>query len=622
MNTLKFTTYTYFGTGADTKQFQMPYPLFLDDMLYEQIKAECETQGTGSITIQHWTNVTMPVEQAVSKINTFLGGSRYIGNNVPYYVINPLDSGFTDSGYPTISGYLNKFRINTTMYRPNTGSMTQTPTQIVLLNGVELNNTQLSNLYDYTNMTAGENPPPTITYTADMSCGGGGYLAFVERSTSHMSGHSDYGMISLNIPIFKSDFIVNNLVNSAYDFKSCYLSIIIYFDVDTASRDILNIFEVDIRGAYSETQSQWYRVFDSIDLDYTMPEEDDQENPYGGGGNSGPGGGDGTLRPGSLDSIDPAEIPDLPTLSAADLGFITIYNPTATELKALSSFMWSSAFDLVTYKKLFSDPMQSIIGLAIVPVAPSVGGVKNVHFGTIDSGIAMNYLASNYVQLDCGWCDVERYIGCFMDNEPYTKISIYLPFIGIRQLSADDVIGGSIHVVYNIDVLTGACACFIEHDTRGVLYSYNGSCITNIPLTAVNFSGAIQNAVSAIGSAVGMVAGVATGAAPLTAMGAMGLMTSAANTALNSKPQVQRSGNLGGSAGIMSIMRPYVIIERPDVSVPGNVQHYVGQTSNITMSLGSCHGFTLCEYVHIDNVSATTEEIAEIESLLKQGVIL
>ena len=184
------------------------------------------------------------------------------------------------------------------------------------------------------------------------------------------------------------------------------------------------------------------------------------------------------------------------------------------------------------------------------------------------------------------------------------------------------MIGGSIHVVYNIDVLSGACACFIEHNSRGVLYSYNGSCITNVPLTAVNFSGAIQNAVSAIGSAVGMVAGMATGAAPVAAMGAVGLLTSAANTALNSKPQVQRSGNLGGSAGIMSIMTPYVIIERPSLSVPNNVQHYVGQTSNITMSLGDCRGFTLCEYVHIDNVSATTEEIAEIESLLKQGVIL
>jgi hypothetical protein len=266
--------------------------------------------------------------------------------------------------------------------------------------------------------------------------------------------------------------------------------------------------------------------------------------------------------------------------------------------------------------------MQSIIGLAIVPVAPSTAGSKSVKFGTIDSGVSMPYLSTNFVQLDCGSVALEKYVGCFMDNDPYTKISIYLPFVGIRQLSADDVIGGSIHVVYNIDVLTGACACFIEHSTRGVLYSYNGSCITNVPLTSVNFSGAIQNAVSAVGSMIGIAAGVATGAAPITAMSAVGLMTSAANTALNSKPSVQRSGNLGGSAGILSIMKPYVIIERPALSVPSNIQHYAGQTSNITMSLGACRGFTMCEFVHIDGVSATSEEITEIESLLKAGVIL
>ena len=209
-----------------------------------------------------------------------------------------------------------------------------------------------------------------------------------------------------------------------------------------------------------------------------------------------------------------------------------------------------------------------------------------------------------------------------MDYAPYTKISIYLPYIGIRELSADDVIGGSLNVQYIVDVLTGACACFISHSTRGVLYSYNGSCITNVPLTAQNFSGAIQNAVSAVIGGVGVIAGMATGAAPVTAMGVTGLLNSAANTAINSKPQIQRSGNLGGSAGIMSIQKPYIIIERPNLSVPANVQHYVGQTSNLTRSLGSCSGFTMVEYIHLDGISATSQEIAEIESLLKQGVIL
>lgn len=357
-------------------------------------------------------------------------------------------------------------------------------------------------------------------------------------------------------------------------------------------------------------------------LNNTAYVANDSNNPYTSSSVSAMGGADGTLNPGILDSVDKATIPELPSISACDLGFITIYNPSASELRQLSQFMWSGAFDLATYKKLFADPMQSIIGLAVVPVNPSIGGSKNVMFGSIDSGISMSYLSSNWTQLDCGWVDIDKYIGSFMDYAPYTKISIYLPFIGIRDLSADDIMGGSIHVVYNIDVLTGACAAFVEHSSKGVLYSYNGSCITNIPLTSENFSGAIQNAVSAVISGIGTIAGMATGAAPITAMGVAGLMNSAANTALNSKPQIQRSGNLGGSAGILSILTPYVMIERPNVSVPDNVENFAGQCSNITMRLGSCKGFTMCEFVHLHDVAATSDEIAEIEGMLKAGVIL
>jgi hypothetical protein len=349
-------------------------------------------------------------------------------------------------------------------------------------------------------------------------------------------------------------------------------------------------------------------------------EDDDPENPYGDPGNSSEGGGDGGY--GDPDSVDPAEIPSLPSINVCDLGLITMYNPTQSQCKALSNFLWSGLFDPATYKKLFSDPMEGIIGLAIVPVSPSIAGSKNVQIGNIDSGVSMSYLSSNWKEVDCGWCDIEKYVGCFMDADPYTKISIYLPFIGIRQLAADDVNGGSIHVVYHVDVLTGACACFIQHNTRGVLYTFNGSCITNVPLTSINFSGAIQNAVSAVISGIGTLAGMSTGAAPVSAMGAMGLLNSASNAALNSKPSIQRSGNLGGSAGILSILKPYVIIERPDISVPYKVQNFTGQTCNITYYLSALSGFTMCEYVHIENCSGTSEEVAEIESLLKQGVYL
>lgn len=354
-------------------------------------------------------------------------------------------------------------------------------------------------------------------------------------------------------------------------------------------------------------------------IDGPATQESDSDNPYGITVSQG-GGGNGHY--GDIDSVEGTPIPNLPSITAAELGFITMYNPTRAQLIALSSFMWSGLFDLDTYKKLFSDPMESIIGLSIVPVAPTVAGSKNVMFGSIDSGVSMSYLSTQYVQFNCGSVTIEDYVGSFLDYSPYTKISIYLPYIGIHELSPDDIMNDTINVTYNIDVLSGACGAFISSSQKGVLYSYNGSCISNIPLTSINFSSAIQNAVSAVCSGAATIAGIATGAAPLTAAGVGGLLTSASNTALNSKPSIQRSGSLGGSAGILSVQKPYIIIERPNLSVPMNVQRFVGQTSNITAYLGNLKGFTMVEYVHIEGVPATDDEIKEIEQLLKEGVYL
>ena len=332
------------------------------------------------------------------------------------------------------------------------------------------------------------------------------------------------------------------------------------------------------------------------------------------------GGGNGSMGRFNPDGVDPALIPALPSLSAANCGFISVYNPTSAQLKALSQFLWSSAFDIDSFKKLFSDPMECIIGLGVVPVRPNLGGSKNVTFGDVDSGVGMSYISSEYVEKNMGSVSIDLLYDSFMDYQ--TSIQIYLPYIGFRQLQPDDIIGGSISVTYHINVIDGGCTAYISHSTRGVLYQYSGSCIANVPLSAINYSGAIQNAVSAAINGAAVVAGIATGAAPVTMMGAAGLASNAANLALNSKPDVQRSGTVSGSAGLMGIQRPYVVIERANISVPNNRNKFVGNTTNVTMLLSSCSGFTMIDEIHLDGVPCTENERDELYQILKKGVIL
>lgn len=67
-------------------------------------------------------------------------------------------------------------------------------------------------------------------------------------------------------------------------------------------------------------------------------------------------------------SSDPIDIPSLPLISVTDVGFTTIYNPSGAQLRNFCNYLWSTEFDLNQFKKMFSDPMDAIINLSIMPV--------------------------------------------------------------------------------------------------------------------------------------------------------------------------------------------------------------------------------------------------------------
>ena len=331
------------------------------------------------------------------------------------------------------------------------------------------------------------------------------------------------------------------------------------------------------------------------------------------------GGGYGTGAITPSDIIDDPEPPDIDAIST---GLLTIFKPTLTQIQSLGDYLWSNAFDVDTLKKLFGDPMDAIIGLSIVPVNPPAGGSKNVKVGNIDTGISMSYLSRQFVEKDLGSLSIDPYIGSFMDYSPYTKIQIYLPYVGFRELSPEDVMGCTLNIKYIIDVLTGGCNAVINVSGKGAIYQFNGSCIANVPLTALNYSGAIQNAISAIGNIATSAGGIATGNPALAGVGAIGLATRASNAVTNIKPTIQRSGNAGGASGLCAVQYPYAIIERPRLSTPANYNGFIGNTLNVTMTIGSCEGLTMVEAIHLDNVLCTENEREELMKMLHEGVII
>lgn len=337
--------------------------------------------------------------------------------------------------------------------------------------------------------------------------------------------------------------------------------------------------------------------------------EKDTSDPYSWGDSSEVGGGGGDFD----NTSTPIQIPELPSISAASTGFISLFNPTLAQLNELASYMWSNLFDIDGWKKLFADPMDAILGLSILPVAVPSGGAKEVKVGNISTGISLTAASTQFVEVDCGSINVNEYWGAYLDYEPYTQAQIFLPYIGTRPISVDEIMGKNIHVVYHVDILTGACCCFVKCGDS-VLYTYNGQCSIPIPITGANYT-SIVNGVISVAASVGSLVASGGASAPTA-------ISSIATSAVNQmKPQIEKSGSISGSAGVLNMQTPYLILIRPRQALPTKQNGFIGYPSLITVQLTELSGYTEVQSIHLENIPATQEELAEIESLLKGGVI-
>ena len=344
-------------------------------------------------------------------------------------------------------------------------------------------------------------------------------------------------------------------------------------------------------------------------------------DPYSGGGESGPETGDPTFDFTSED----IPVPSIPSIGAFNTGFINMYKPTASDLRDLAQYLWSGSFDPENFKKLIANPMDAILGLHIVPATEShpTSSSATLYVGNIDTELSMQRLTEQYYELDCGTINIEPKWGAYLDYAPYSKLTLYLPYIGFVPISPDDCMGGSISVKYHVDVLSGACCVYVYcTSNRGkdshVLYSYTGACACDCPVT----EGQYTNAVLGILNIAGSVAGVITGALAGNAGGITGGIESAANAALSMvKPDISRSGSFGGSAGLMGIQYPYLVLTVPRMCTPGDQQKQEGYPSFVTKTMGQLVGYNQVRVKRLEGMSCTANETEEILTLLEGGAI-
>lgn len=299
-----------------------------------------------------------------------------------------------------------------------------------------------------------------------------------------------------------------------------------------------------------------------------------------------------------------------------------LHDPTwndGTPLYTLFKMSFKQVGDLINY--LCSNSWQSAVtNLGLGNVFGAIAKCITVPFDVrssfrgnsmkilgIDTSVATDGVVNHLQTIDCGTITIDRYFGDFKDYAPYTKCFIYLPYIGVNEISINQVQGKELRLVYGVDLLDGSCVARLSADNKQ-LYSFSGNCATEYPIVGKTPSSPLAAATNMLGNITGSDTLVAT----------VGLLGSVL-TGQNSSSAFQTVGGVAGNWGNVGVLTPFVYLERPVQSIPNNYGSSFGWTCNKYLKLDGLRGYTeVDESIHL-STTATDEEKEMLKEILTSG---
>ena len=378
-----------------------------------------------------------------------------------------------------------------------------------------------------------------------------------------------------------------------------------------------------------------------------VPVDPDDDNPYDELVDDNNHGGNNTNFSEDSDTVTED---NLPTISAVGTGFATLFSPTRGQLRSLSEIFWNSNF-FTAMQNLVENITDMFTSLAMVPFTVPTGGTVEVTWlGMAITEVYLTLAAQQFLEFNMGTINLDADDRIFtydnaLDYSPFSKLGIYLPFIGYQDLDIDECRGSTINLKYRIDILSGACVALIKIN-GSTIYQFTGNCLTQIPITNESIQSLISDAVNVgIAAANARTVGAASSADIAAAEGSdkmtdvqrkaheaharvsqtnadTHLQSATANAIMGLKPQYNKTGSVSAAAAMMSVRQPYLFLTTSRMAIPKYYEHYAGFPCNMTDTLGNFQGFTVVESIRLNDLVATTPEVEEIYELLKKGVII
>lgn len=362
------------------------------------------------------------------------------------------------------------------------------------------------------------------------------------------------------------------------------------------------------------------------------PDDGDEDNDKPGNGDDEPEGGDGDKDKES----DP--VPDDDVVESYSItGLMTIYELLDSSLATLGSKLWSENV-MSKFLKITGNPIDAIIDLSVSYINFPSSTSQNIMLGNVELDINAPVITNPICDINLGTLSINEFWGDFKDYNPLTKIQIYLPYIGVVDLNTNEIMNSKISLKYRFNLLSNTCVAMISvqktidsTNLNSVLYQFEGTFTESIPISAANNNTKISARLSqlgAINTAIRQVGNVAYNNMD-KGQKILNAGTSIVNSGINIAQSqidahhldVSRTGSLKGSAGILSIATPYIIIERPIPSYPSSYAYNVGVPLNRTLQLSQLSGFTQILEIFISDFTGTQNEYQELKALLMQGVV-
>lgn len=257
---------------------------------------------------------------------------------------------------------------------------------------------------------------------------------------------------------------------------------------------------------------------------------------------------------------------------------------------ALANYDFMSAGEDITNTALYADDVEKFIKHCyVLPIAPAnIGGsYKKIRVGKWDTNSSGNKGFPRIVH-DSATLSIPWQASDWRRNAPYHEIYLYIPYIGIVDLPASELIGvNTITVNVSVDTYSGVTTFVINAANGTVLGQYSTNIAAQYAVGSSNIS-LVQAGANIITSAAALTAGAMTGAPGAIAGGALGLVNSI-------KPIDKSIGSNSGAAGmgLGNTVKCFTVFHDTTVS-PGSVSAVQGTPYNGVMSLSGVSGYVQC----------------------------